>query len=305
MRGGIWPVSLTGEKESLRTKSNSASLRCVTPRYFATLGIPLRRGRDVAPEDTREQPLVAVVSESFAQHFWPNEDPLGKRFNFALDNRTVVGVVADVHVRGLERTNEPQAYLPAQQMPDASIIGYIPKDLVVRTAAPLSQVNPLPRIREIVRAADPEQPVSSVRSMSEILAEETAPRRTQLWLLGALSAIALLIAGLGIHGLLTFAVAKRSQELGVRRALGAQAGDILGLVLREGLMLALAGIVIGLGAAYAAARGMSALLFGVRPEDPLTLGLAALLCLVVALAGCLRPALHAARVDPLSALRAE
>ncbi len=200
-------------------------------------------------------------------------------------------------------------YLPYQQVPDDSLVGYNPKDLVVRTAALRGEDDRvgmlLPRIREIIKSADAEQPISNVRRMSEILDEETAPRRTQLWLLGALSVVALLIAGFGIHGLLTFAVSKRSQELGVRQALGAQAGGIIQLVLREGLVLALSGIAIGIVVAYAAARGMGALLFGVRPEDPLTIALAAALCLATTLAGCLRPALRAARVDPLSALRAE
>lgn len=304
MRGGIWPVSLTGE-EVVYKDTNTVSLRYVTPQLFATLGVPLRRGRDVAETDTSGQPFVAVVSESFAKRHWPNEDAIGKRFNVALSERTVVGVVGDVRVRGLELPSEPQVYLPYQQVPDGSIIGYIPKDLVVRTAASLGTSQLLPRIREIIESADPEQPISNVRMMSEIVAEETAPRMTQLRLLGALATIALLIAGLGIHGLLTFTVSNRSQELGVRRALGAQGGDIIGLVLREGLMLALIGIVIGVAVAYAAARGMSALLFGVRPEDPLTIVIATLLCLATALAGCLRPALRAARVDPLSALRAE
>ncbi|HEX3554521.1 MAG TPA: ABC transporter permease [Thermoanaerobaculia bacterium] len=302
MRGGIWPVSLTGE-EVLRDSSNTVSLRYVTPRYFATLGIPLRRGRDTAETDTREQPFVAVVSELLAKRYWPNEDPIGKRFRIANHERTVVGVVGDVRVRGLERQSEPQVYLPYQQVPDGDIISYIPKDLVVRTAR--ADNNLLPRIREIVKSADPEQPISNVRTMSEIVAEETASRRTQLWLLGALSVIALLIAGLGIHGLLTFTVSKRSQELGVRRALGAQAGEILGLVLREGLALALTGIAIGVAVAYVAARGMGALLFGVRPEDPLTIAVATAMCLATAVVGCLRPAMRAARVDPLSALRAE
>lgn len=128
---------------------------------------------------------------------------------------------------------------------------------------------------------------------------------TELRLLGALSLIALLIAGLGVHRLLTFTISKRSQELGVRRALGAQNGAILGLVLREGLALALLGIVIGVAVAWGAARGMGALLVGVRPEDPLTILVATVLCLLTAVVGCLRPALRAARVDPLSALRAE
>jgi predicted permease len=307
MRGGIWPVSFKGQ-EVIRTGAYNVSLRYVTPRFFATLGIPVLRGRDVMATDTREQPLVAVVSESFVKRHWPHESPLDKSFNLALSERTVVGVVGDVRVRGLERPSEPQVYLPYQQVPDNSITGYIPKDLVVRTAAPPGADNVdtlLPRIRQIIKAADPEQPISNVRRVSEIVAGETASRVTQLWLLGALSGVALLIAGLGIHGLLTFTVSKRSQELGVRRALGAQAGEIIRLVLREGLALALTGIVIGIAVAYAAARGMGALLFGVRPEDPLTITVAAALCLGIAVVGCLRPAMRAARVDPLSALRAE
>jgi predicted permease len=304
MRGGIWPVALKGE-EVIRTDANSVSLRYVTPGYFATLGIPLLRGRDVTETDMREQPFVAVVSESFAKRFWPNENPIGKRFNLAFSERTVVGVVGDVRVRGLERQSEPQAYMAYQQVADGALAGYTPKDLVVRTEAPLDTAGLVTRIREIVKAADPEQPVANVRMMSEIVAEETASRVTQLRLLGALSGVALLIAGLGIHGLLTFTVSKRSQELGVRRALGAQAGGIVGLVLREGLALALAGIAIGVAVAYAAAQGMSALLFGVRPEDPLTLAAATALCLAAAIGGCLHPAMRAARVDPLSALRAD
>jgi len=302
MRGGIWGALLPSQEDD--DGSNGVSLRFVTPRYFATLGIPLRRGRDVAAMDRNGQPLVAVVSESLAKRLWPDEDPLGKRFNIALKERTVVGVVGDVRVRGLERPSEPQVYLPYQQVEDGSIISYTPKDLVVRTAT--SAIGDLlPRIRDIVKSADPEQPISNVRRMSEIVAEETASRVTQLRLLGAFAAIALLIAALGIHGLLAFTVSKRTQELGVRRALGAQVGEIIGLVLREGLVLALIGTVIGVAVAYAAARGMSALLFGVRPADPSTIAAAVILCLVTAVAGCLRPALNAAQVDPLSALRAE
>lgn len=304
MRGGIWGASIPGQ-EALANDSNGVSLRYVTPGFFSTLGIPLRRGRDVAQADTREQPFVAVVSESFAKHHWPGENPLGKRFNVALKERTIVGVVGDVRVRGPEQQSEPQVYLPYKQVDDGSLIGYIPKDLVVRTAAGLSAGNLLPQIRAIVKSADPEQPISNVRAVAAIVAEETASRVTQLRLLAALAAIALLIAGLGIHGLLTFTVAKRSQELGVRRALGAQGGEIVGLVLREGLALALIGIAIGVAVAYAAARGLGALLFGVRPEDPFTIALAAALCLATAMVGCLRPALQATRVDPLAALSAD
>ena len=302
MRGGIWPVSLTGDAAALRDAATSASLRFVSPGYFATLGIPLRDGRDVAVADTREQPFVAVVSESFAERYWPGERAIGKRFTFAFDERTIVGVVGDVRTRGLERTSEPQVYLPYGQVADGSLSGYVPRDLVVRSEAPASAL--LPAIRRAVRRADPDQPISDVRALPDVVGDETAPRLTQLRLLATLATIALLIAGVGLHGLLAFAVSNRLRELGVRRALGAQSGRILALVLREGLALAAAGVVIGVAIAYAAARGMSALLAGVRPGDPATFAAAAALCLAMAVAGCLRPALRAARVDPATALRA-
>jgi len=304
MRGGIWQVSLPGQPET-RDDANNVSLRFVTPQFFATFDIPVRRGRDIAATDVREQPFVAVVSASFASQYWPNQDPIGKRFTIAQEDRSVVGVVGDIRVRGLEQQSEPQAYLPYQQVRDSALIGYIPKALAVRTASSLRTGELSARIREIVRSADVEQPITDVRTMSGIVDEETASRVTQLRLLGAMTLVALLIAGLGIHGLLSFSVSKRSQEIGVRIALGAQAGSIVRMVLREGLALALVGIAIGVAVAYAAARGISAILFGVRPEDPLTLTVAATLCLATTVLGCLRPALHAARVDPLTAMRTE
>ena len=302
MTGGIWSVELPGA-EKVRDESNLASLRFTTPQFFATLGIPLRQGRDVAETDTRAQPYVAVVSESFARRFWPSQDPIGKRFTVAFDERTVVGVVGDVRVRGLEQSSEPQVYLPYKQVADSSLVGYVPKDLVVRSTAPVGTL--LPAIRRAVHAADPDQPISEVATLPEIVGEETAPRVTQLRLLGVLSAIALLIAGVGIHGLLTFTVSRRSQELAVRRALGAQTRDIVNLVLSEGMVLAAAGIIVGVALAYPSARAMRALLAGVEPADPLTIGAVTGLCLATAIVGCLRPAMRAARVAPLAALRAE
>src|SRR5262245_61264412 len=292
MRGGIWGVTLPGQTDRPED-GKGVSVRYVTPDFFATLHVPIRRGRDIASTDTRRQPSVAIVSQSFADRYWPNLDPIGKRFNVAFDDRTVVGVVGDVRVRGLEGPSEPQVYLPYQQVPDSSIIGYRPKDLVVRGEPPMQAGALLRSIRDIIRSADPEQPISNVRTLPDVLAEETAPRVTQLQLIGAFSAIALLIAGLGIHGLLSFTVSKRSQELGVRMALGAQVTTIVALVLREGLALALVGLAIGVVVASAAARGMTALLVGVRPEDPWTLAVAATLSLVTVVLGCLRPALRA------------
>ena len=301
-RGGIWPATIAGEVV-LRDAANSASLRFVTPQYFGTLGVPLRAGRDVAESDGRETAPVAVVSESFAKRMWPNESAIGKEFTLAFSRRTVVGVVGDVRVRGLEQQSEPQVYLPARQQPDSSLTFYMPKDLVIRATVPTSSL--LPSVRRVIASVDAEQPISDVRSMTDIVVNETTSRATQLRLLGVLSLIALLIAGVGIHGLLAFAVSQRSRELGVRRALGEQAGSILRRVLREGLTLAVTGVAIGVFVAYLGARGMGALLAGVEPGDPLTLGGAAALCLVTAIAGCLRPARRAARVDPITVLRGD
>jgi ABC-type antimicrobial peptide transport system permease subunit len=262
----------------------------------------LLRGRDIEPSDTADhKPYVAVISESCARRHWPGQDPLGRTFKFALADRTVVGVVADVKVRGLERNNEPQVYVSSAQVADNSIIGYLPQDLVVRATLPPERW--LPAVRNIIARADPEQPVSDVRPLSEILANDTAARRVQLRVLTILSAIALLIAGVGIHGLLSFAVSQRTKELGIRRALGAQAGTILGMVMRDGLRLTAAGAAIGVAVAILVGRAISALLFGVAPTDGRTILAATTLCLVTALLGCLRPAVRAARIDPMIALR--
>lgn len=301
MRGGVWPVGIGAEE--LMRGTNSASLRFVTPGFFSTMHIPVRTGRDVAESDTRESPFVAVVSESFARHHWPNDNPIGKRFTLAFSERTIVGVVGDVRVRGLERPSEPQVYVPYKQVRDSTLMGYAPKDLVVRSAAPPGAV--LPAIRRVIASVDPEQPVSNVSTMTEIVADETASRATQLRLLGVLSAIALLVAAVGIHGLLAFAVSQRSRELGVRRALGEQSGSIVRRVLREGMALAAGGVAVGTVAAYLAARGMGALLAGVKPEDPVAIGVAVALCLATAVLGCLRPALRAASIDPVVVLRGE
>jgi putative ABC transport system permease protein len=302
MKGGIWPATLVGDAV-IRSEANSASLRFVTPQYFSTLGAAVREGRDVAESDTPTSVPVAVVSESFARRMWPNESAIGKRFRFVFASRTVVGVVGDIRVRGLERESEPQVYLPARQLPDSVLSGYRPKDLVVRATVPTETL--LPAIRRVISGVDAEQPISDVRLLADIVAGETASRMTQLRVLEVLSAIALLIAGVGIHGLLAFAVSQRSRELGVRRALGEQAGSIVRRVLREGMTLAVTGVAVGVIVAYLAARAMGALLAGVQPGDPATLAGAAALCLVTAVAGCLRPARRAARVDPITVLRGD
>jgi putative ABC transport system permease protein len=302
MGGGIWPVVIKGQSV-IRDAANSASLRMVTPGYFSTLRIPLLKGRDILDTDDNTRPNVAVVSESFAKRYWPDQDPRGKRFTFGLREREVVGVVGDIRVRGPERVAEPQVYVPSKQMTDSMMFFYAPKDLLIRGNAPIAAL--LPEIRRIVRAADPRQPISNVMTMDDVVAGETASRFAQLRVLGILAIVALLLASIGLHGLLSFTVSRRSQEIGVRVALGAQSQTILRMVLGEGLLLAVGGLIPGIAIAYAAGRGMEAILAGVKPGDPVTFAAAVAICGTASVLGCLRPALRAANVDPATALRAD
>jgi predicted lysophospholipase L1 biosynthesis ABC-type transport system permease subunit len=278
----------------------------VTPGYFATLGVPILRGRDIDEADSRDRQFVAVVSDSFVKRFWPNEDPssiLGRHFTFAFSERIVVGVAGDVLMRGLERRAEPQVYLSYKQVEDDAIIGYIPRGFLVRASTPPEAL--VPSIRAIVRQIDPTLPISDVSTLTEVVDRDTASRAVQLRVLGAFAAIAFVLAGIGIHGLLSFAVSQRAQEIGVRIALGAQPSDILAMVLRRCGWLTVAGVVPGLALAYAAGRSMEALLAGVKPADGVTLASAVALVLAMVVLGSVMPTLRALRVNPITVMRAE
>lgn len=305
-RGGIWPVSVNGDVDGgqeMRGANNVAAMRYVTPGYFDTLAIPLMRGRDISAADSRDRQYVAVVSESFVKRYWPTEDPLGRHFTFAFADREVVGVVGDVRFRGLERVSEPQAYLSSQQVGDGSITFYAPKALAVRTS--VSPVNLGSVIRDAIRRADPKLPITEMQTMTAMVELETASRSVQVRVLSAFALIAFVLAAVGIHGLLSFSVSQRAQEIGVRRALGAQASDILAMVLGRGVWLAIAGVIPGILLAYAAGRSMEALLAGVKPADTITLAAAGGLSVLMTVLGSLAPTLRALRVDPITALRAE
>jgi predicted permease len=314
MKGGIWTIEAHGQP-ARSADDNTASMRYVTPGYFAALRIPLRRGRDVSDADTEASLPVAVVSESFAERHWPGQDPLGRRFRFGLlgleqlaamgssQERTVVGVAGDVKVRGLERASEPQVYLPHRQHPDGVMGFYVPKDLVVRSSPEGATL--VPALRRIIAGVDPDVPVSDVRSLGAVVEQETAARRTQLRVLLGFAALAMLLTALGIHGLLAFTVSSRAAEIGVRVALGAARSEVLRLVLVRVLRLGLAGSAAGLGLAYAAGRGLETLLAGVSPHDAPTFLVAGALAMTTVVAGGLQPALRALRVDPLIAMRAE
>jgi predicted permease len=298
--GGVWQVEAEGHPEDLSSRQ-SASARFVTPGYLSTMGTPLRAGRDVSESDMPTSPSVAVVSESFVRRYWPHENPLGRHFKFGDTDRMVVGITGDVRVRGLERTAEPQVYMPYKQHQMST--WYAPKDLVVRGNSDVA--NLAPALRRIVHEADPTQPVVSVRMLSDIVDLSTAPRRVQVDVLGAFAAIAFVLAAIGIHGVLAFAVSNRTQEIGVRMALGAGSGDILSMILGEGTVLAAVGIAIGVGLAYGAGRLLQSLLAGVAPGDAATFAAAVGLCLFMTLAGSFAPAVRAVRIDPVSAIRTE
>jgi putative ABC transport system permease protein len=307
MRGGIWPVKVAGDADpsaGVRGANNVAALRYVTPGYFAAMAIPLERGRDVTEADEQQRPFVAVVSESFAKRYWPGQDPIGRHFEFAFVDREVVGVVGDVRFRGLERTSEPQAYLPSGQVPDNWITFYAPRALAVRVASgPPSAL--APAVRAIIRNADPSVAVTEVQTLADMVDSDTASRATQVRVLGAFAAIAFVLAAIGIHGLLSFAVSQRTQEIGVRVALGAQPRDVVGMVVANAARLGALGLGLGVVLAYAAGRSLEALLAGVRPSDGQAFAAAVALTAVMLVAGTLVPVLRALRIDPIRAIRSE
>jgi len=306
MRGGIWPVAVD-QNPLLPGTRDVAFIRFVTPAYFATFGIPIKAGREIAEADAQDhKPFAAIVSESFVKRYWPGETPasvIGRHMTFAFADRVVVGVAGDVRMRGLERQAEPQVYLSHRQVADDSIPGYIPRSLAVRTATDPAAF--APAIRAIIRRADPLLPVSDVSPLTELVDDDTSSRQAQLRVIDMFAAIAFVLAGIGIHGLLSFAVSQRAQEIGVRIALGAQPGDILRMIVAHTARLAVAGVVPGLALAYAAGRSMQALLFGIAPSDLPTYAAAVALTMLMTLAGTAAPTLRALRVDPIAAIRTE
>lgn len=302
MGGGIWPVEIAGQTSN-RSENHSASYRVVTPGFFGALGIPLKLGRGFGPLDAPGAPVAAIVSESFVRRYWPSADPLGRRFQMAFAERTVVGVVADIRVRGLEASSEPQVYALSRQMRDNALVFYAPKDLAIRTERPPEALTAA--VRDIIRRADPDTPVTAVQTLERVVEDSSAARRLQVRIVAAFAGLAFLLAAVGIYGLLAFAVSQRMPEFAVRMALGANPGDILGLVLRQGSVPALLGVAGGAVGAVAAARSFAALLAGVSPADPRTLAAAVGLALVMVAAGSVTPALRATRVDPARVIRAE
>jgi putative ABC transport system permease protein len=282
----------------------SADRYIVSSNAIAAMQIPLLRGREFSESDTADSSGAVVVSQTMAKNFWPNEDAIGKRIRLPwepgnkIKEHAVIGVVADIKQYGLDTPNTPQLYVPAAQY--AAAMGPV---LVVRTASNPSAA--VPALRELIHSMDKDEAVSAVATYDQLLADSIALRRFTMLLLGVFAGVAFLLAAVGIYGVMSYLVAQRTHEIGIRVALGAQARDILQLTLGHGLQLALGGVAIGTVAALFSTRVMAGLLFGVRAADPLTFACVAFSLTVVALVACLVPALRALRVDPMVALRYE
>jgi putative ABC transport system permease protein len=285
-----------GRPEPARGKEPQAASNIVTPGYFETMGIPLRQGRDFTDHDDAKAPPVVVVSETMAASEWPGEDPVGRRVRLQGTEgwKTVIGVVGDVKHRRLSEPRQPQIYTAHYQ--DPKIFACV----VARTSSdPAGFADP---IRKAIWAVDKDQPVWSVLPLDAVLARTFAPTRLLLFLLGAFALLAVVLASVGIYGVLSYTVAQRRQEIGIRMALGAEAAQVVRLVVRQGMTLALLAVFLGLVMAAISSRLLRTMLFGVGPGDPTTFAACAALLVVVALGACWLPARRAARVDPSTIL---
>lgn len=289
-----------------------AHFRSVSQEYFPTMNIAVLNGRTFAEKDGPDAPRVAVINEAMARRFWPGEDPIGKRvaldleamrffpdrapvLDVAAGMREIVGVVADVRHSNLTQEPVPEMYVPHLQRPERSMT------LVIRTVSePLSLVG---AVRSEVEALDKDQAISDITTLSDLLSDSIAQPRFNVRLLSVFALLALLLSAVGIYGVTAYSVTQRTHEIGIRLALGAQASDVLKLIVREGAVLAGIGSLLGVAAAWALTRFVASLLVGVAPSDPATFILVSVLLAAVCLVACYLPARRATKVDPMIALR--
>jgi len=312
--GAVFPAPLTGQGFRLTfyvegrplpppNQELGTDVRSASPGYFAAMGIPLDRGRVFTPADDLDAWRVIAVNRSAAEQFWPDEDPLGARLTFSdpqdEDARwyTVVGVVGDVRHRSLEDDTDAEMYWPFLQVPLESAV------VVLKTAAdPAAVADPL---RAELAAVDAELPLHGIRTLEQIVAEAVAQPRFNSLLLGLFAGLAMLLAAIGVYGLISYSVTQRLREIGVRLALGAERREVLGLVFRQGMVPVLVGIAVGVAGALAGARLLRSLVFDVSTTDPATFAVTSALLAAVGAAACLVPAWRATRVDPMVVLRDE
>jgi putative ABC transport system permease protein len=298
--------SFTRPGEVDRDDSPSVGMRVASPDYFRTMNIPLRRGRMFDRHDTDTSPEVVIINEEAARRYWPNQDPIGQQLHLGArltstttrsGMKTIVGIVGDVKYGGLDLTAPPEVFLPYPQHPVESF------SMVIRTPGdPMAFVG---TARAELAGIDRELPLSAIRPMAEVVGRSIAERKFTMMLLGTFAAVAVVLAAIGVYGVLAYVVSQRTQEIGVRLAIGATPADVVALFVREGVALAAIGLAVGGIGALASGRALTGLLFGVRATDPLTFVLVATALAVAAFCASYVPARRAARVDPMLALRAD
>ncbi len=312
LAGDIWtlPFQVQGRPKPRPGEAPNAVYRVVMPGYFQAMGIPLLRGRDIAAADTSAAEGVVVVSEALAARTWPGEDAIGQRVTFhdtdgAPRWLSVIGIAKDARQSQWTSAPDPEAYLAVAQTHDFLTnrvhVSYL--TLVVRTAGDATAL--APAVRRAVSSLEPRAVLSDLQTMDDAIADATARPRFYTLLLGLFAAVALALAAIGIYGVMSYAVSRRTHEIGVRVSLGAQRGDVVRLIVGQGMRVALAGTVAGLGGALAASRAMSTILYGVGPADPVAFAVALIVLGAAALVATLVPAHRATRIDPLTALRTE
>jgi predicted permease len=298
--GGLPIEGVAIEDSPVESSQNLSAERIrISPDYFRVFQATLLRGRSFTEHDEDGKPLVAVIDESTARKYWPGQDPLGRRVRFgngpAKPWTTVVGIINDIKHDGLDIDGAPHIYVSVYQDPSKQV------SVALRTSLPATVLEP--QIRREIQSIDPGLPVFNVRSMNDVLDRSLASRRFSADLVGGLAGLAVLVASIGIYGLLAYLVGQRSREVGIRMALGARPCDILGMFLRKGVTLAGVGIVAGLVIAASTASLLASLLYGVRPHDPVVFLLVPLFLLAVAALASYLPALRATKVNPIAALR--
>ena len=306
-KGGTSGFYPEGIETPIPGMAYDANHRQVSADYLKTMNVPLRAGRYFDGRDNEQSMPVVIINETMARQYWPGENALGRRFKIGDPSepgkqwKEIVGIVADIRQMGLDEPVKAEMYFPYQQITDWP--GFGPRDLAIRTTG--DTANLVAAVRNAIREVDPDQPVSNVATMAEVLGEEAAQRRIGMIMLVAFAVLALLLAALGIYGVLAYFVTQHTNEIGVRLALGATPRNILFLVLKKGMGLTLIGVAIGIAASFAFTRWMSSMLFGVKAADPLTFVAVPLLLGMVALLACAIPARRATKVDPMVALRYE
>jgi putative ABC transport system permease protein len=301
--GVMRPFHIEGRPHATPRDYTYARIRVASAGYFQAMHVPIVQGRDFAPSDADNAPAVALINQATARVFFPGKDPVGQRMKLGVGPEdqspwcTIIGVVGDTRFMGLDREAQPEWYQPYLQSPWSAM------SLVVRTEPdPLSLA---PAIRRELHTLDKDQPFHNVRTMEELLSASMRWRRFVMGLLGLFATFALTLAAVGLYGVMSYAVVQRTQEIGIRMALGAQRNDVLRLVVRQGLTVAAIGILIGSAGAFALRRTMANFIFGVTATDPTTFAGVALLLLCVCFLACFLPARRAAKVDPMEALRNE